>query len=99
MVTVYIPTMLQSVSGGVKQVTIEASNVRQIVDELDRLYPGMKERLVDGGQIRSNVAVSIDGEIGRMGLIEKVSQDSEVHFVPAIGGGAMNPLKRTGYTD
>ena len=87
MPTVFIPTMLQTVTGGVKQVTIEGSNVRQIVDGLESLYPGIKERLVEAGRMRPNVSVSIDGEIGRMGLIEKVSQDSEVHFVPAIGGG------------
>ena len=85
MSTVYIPTMLQSLSGGAKQVTIEATNVRQIVDGLEKLYPGIKERLVEEGRIRPNVSVAIDGEVARMGLLEKVGENSEVHFVPAIG--------------
>ena len=93
MATVFIPTMLQSLSGGVKQVTVEATSVRQIVDELEGLYPGMKEKLVEERQLRSNITVSIDGEIGRMGLLEKVDEDSEVHFVPAIGGGAGDTLR------
>ena len=54
---------------------------------MESLYPGIKERLVEDGQIRPNISVAIDGEVGRMGLLEKVGQDSEVHFVPAIGGG------------
>ncbi len=87
MATVFIPTMLQPLSGGVKEVTIDAGNVRGIVEELERLYPGIKERLVEDGRIRPNVSVAIDGEIARMGLLEKVSEGSEVHFVPAIGGG------------
>ena len=87
MPAVFIPTMLQSLSGGVKQVDIDAKNVRQIVDELERLYPGMKERLVDEGRLRPNVSVAVDGEVARMGLLEKVGDASEVHFVPAIGGG------------
>ena len=87
MAAVYIPTMLQHLTGGAKQVTIQATNVRQIIDGLEELYPGMKERLVDEGKIKPNISVAIDGEIGRIGLLERVGEDSEVHFVPAIGGG------------
>lgn len=88
MVTVYVPTMLQKLTGGVKQVEVEAGNIRQVVDSLESLYPGIKDRLVEAGTIRPNLAVSIDGEIARMGLLEKVRENSEVHFVPAIGGGS-----------
>ena len=87
MVTVFIPTMLQPMAGGVKQVDIEAKNVRQVIDQLDQMYPGMKGRLVEENKIRSNLAVAIDGEVARMGLLERVGDNSEVHFVPAIGGG------------
>ena len=87
MATVFIPTMLQSLSGGVKQVTVEGTSVRQIVDGLDQLYPGMKEKLVEGGRIKPNISVAIDSEVARMGLLEKLGENSEVHFVPAIGGG------------
>jgi molybdopterin synthase sulfur carrier subunit len=87
MADVFIPTMLQSLSGGVKRVDIEAANVRQVVDKLEELFPGIKERLVEEGQIRPNISVAVDGEIARMGILEKIGQNSEVHFVPAIGGG------------
>jgi molybdopterin synthase sulfur carrier subunit len=86
-VTVFIPTMLLPVTGGVKYVDLEGKNVRQVIDRLDELYPGMKDRLVEDGQIRPNLAVAIDGEVARMGLLQKVGEESEVHFVPAIGGG------------
>lgn len=88
MARVFIPTMLQPLAGGVKEVQIAAGNVRQAVDELDKLFPGLKARLVEDNKIRSNLAVAIDGEVGRLGLLEKLSEDSEVHFVPAISGGA-----------
>ena len=88
MARVFIPTMLQPLAGGVKEVQIEAGNVRQAVDELDRLFPGLKARLVEENKIRSNLAVAIDGEVGRLGLLEKLGETSEVHFVPAISGGA-----------
>lgn len=93
MATVFIPTMLQPMTSGVKQVDLEARNVRQVIDRLDELYPGMKARLVEDGQIRSNLAVAIDGEVARMGLLERVAETSEVHFVPAIGGGRSDRQK------
>jgi hypothetical protein len=72
--TVFIPTMLQSLAGGVKQVDIEAANVRQVIDRLDELYPGVKARLVEEGRLRPNLSVAIDGEVGRTGLLEKVGE-------------------------
>lgn len=92
MANVFIPTMLQPLSGGAKEVSIEARNVRQIIDGLEGLYPGMKEQLVEDGRLRPNISVAIDGEVARMGLLEKVAEDSEVHFVPAIGGGSPHGL-------
>ena len=87
MATVFIPTMLQKMSGGVKQVDFGAKNVRQVIDGLDQLYPGMKDSLMEEGKIKPSLAVAIDGEVARMGLLERLKDDCEVHFVPAIGGG------------
>ena len=87
MATVFIPTMLQPMTGGVKQFDCEASNLRQVIEQLDQLFPGIKDKLVEEGRIKPNLAVAIDGEVARMGLLEKVGENSEVHFVPAIGGG------------
>ena len=53
----------------------------------------MKERLIEDGGIIPSVSVSVDGEISRVGLLEKVGEESEVHFVPAIGGGAWRTLQ------
>ena len=87
MATVYIPTMLLPVTGGVKQTSVEARNVRQLINGLEEQFPGIWERLIEDNQVRSNLAVSIDGEVARMGLLERVGENSEVHFVPAISGG------------
>ncbi len=87
MVKVFVPTMLQSATGGVKQVDVEARNVRQVIEKLDEMFPGIAGRLTEDGEIRSNLAVDVDGEVARMGLMQRVSETSEIHFVPAIGGG------------
>ena len=87
MATVFIPSMFQSLTGGAKQVECDARSVRQVIERLEELYPGIKDRLVEDGALKPNLAVAIDGEVAIMGLLEKVGENSEVHFVPAIGGG------------
>ena len=85
--TIFIPTMLQKLTSGIKKLELEASSVRQVVDRLDEMYPGIKDRLVEDDEIRENLAVAIDGDVAIMGMLTKVGENSEVHFVPAIGGG------------
>ena len=87
MSTIFIPTMLQSLTAGTKRVEMEARNVRQVIERLDEMFPGIKERLVEDGEIRPSLAIAIDGDVAIMGMLEKVGENSEVHFVPAIGGG------------
>ena len=87
MAKIFIPTMLQSLTAGTKQVDLQARNVRQVIEQLDEMYPGIKDRLVEDGEIRPNLAIAIDGDVAIMGMLEKVGENSEVHFVPAIGGG------------
>ena len=87
MATIFIPSMLQSLTEGAKKVDCDARTVRQVIERLEELYPGIKGRLVEDGAIRSNLAVAIDGDLAIMGMLEKVGENSEVHFVPAIGGG------------
>ena len=84
---VFVPTMLQPATGGVKEVEVEARNVRQVIERLDEMFPGVGARLVEDGDIRANLAVAVNGEVARMGLLERVGEDAEIHFVPAIGGG------------
>ena len=87
MAKVFVPTMLQATTGGVKEVDVSARNVRQAIEQLDQLFPGIADRLIEDDEIRPNLAVAVDGEVARMGLLERVGQDTEIHFVPAIGGG------------
>ncbi len=87
MATVHVPPMMQKFTDGEKIVEVGGSNVRQVIEALDEEYPGTGQWLRQGSQIRPGVAVAIDGETATMGLIQAVGPDSEVHFIPAIGGG------------
>ena len=78
---------MQNLSNGEQRVVVEGKNVRQIIESLDQKYPGFRDRLVEDGRVKPNISVAIDGEITPLGMIEKVSEESEVHFLPAISGG------------
>jgi len=87
MATIFIPTMLQKMTDGAQKVDMEVRNVRQVIERLEEIYPGIKDRLLEDGDIAPNIAVAIDGDVAIMGLLQRVEGNSEVHFVPAIGGG------------
>jgi molybdopterin synthase sulfur carrier subunit len=87
MAVVWIPSLLRDLTGGQETVTVPGATVRQIVDELDHLYPGIKDRLCDANGLRPGIAVAVGTQIARLGLREPVAEDSEVHFLPAVSGG------------
>ena len=86
---VWIPTRMQSLTGGKQIVQIEGATVRQLINNLERQYPGTKSRLYDEeeDELLPGVAVIVDGEASQLGVMERVNENSEVHFLPAIGGG------------
>jgi molybdopterin converting factor small subunit len=87
MARVFIPALLQPLTGGKAEVEAEGSNVRALIDSLESHYPGLRDRLTDGSRLRQNISVAVDGEVSPMGLLEPVQPDSEVHFLAAIKGG------------
>ena len=94
MATVYVPSLMQQLTCGQQQVVVTGATVRQIVNNLEEKFPGIKDRLVDNNRIKPNISVAVDGEITPLGMLEKVGEESEVHFLPAIGGGG--PLCTSG---
>jgi len=87
MVKVFIPPLLRDATGGLDQVEVSAVTVRQVVSALESHYPGIRERLCAGDSLRPGLAVAVNGTVSSVGLLQKVPDGSEVHFLPAIGGG------------
>lgn len=87
MATVFIPALLRKLTGGKDRTQATGATLREIIDDLERQFPGFRERVVEKGDLAGSVAVSINGEVITGGLSESVPADSEVHFVPAIAGG------------
>ena len=74
-------------TGGLAQVTVEGDTVLDVIDALDRQYRGIKQRLCRGDALAPGIQVSIDDVMTTRGLRAAVRPESEVHFLPAIGGG------------
>ena len=61
--------------------------VRQVITQLEKAYPGIEARLCEEGRLRSNISVMVDGHVSTQRLRHKLTETSEVHFLPAISGG------------
>lgn len=87
---VRIPTPLRRLTEGQGEVVAEGENIAAVIDDLDRSYPGMKERLCDeAGALRRFVNIYLNEEDIRFhkGLNTPVSAADEVSIIPAIAGG------------
>jgi molybdopterin synthase sulfur carrier subunit len=88
MALVFIPPLLRDLTGGRDNMSAPGATVRQVIDSLERLHPGIRQRLCPGDVLKPGLAVIVDSQVARLGLLEPVGPDSEVHFLPAIAGGA-----------
>ena len=86
---VWIPSKLQQLTGGKQQIQVEGGTVRQVINSMEKQYPGVKGFLCDEMEedLMPGIAVIVDGETSQLGMLQKVREDSEVHFLPALGGG------------
>ena len=87
MPTVVIPSLMRNLTGGEANITLSGTTVREVIDNLESRYPGMKERLCEEGRLKPGIAVYINGLLSRGSVLERVDADAEIHFLPAIGGG------------
>lgn len=92
-VSVLIPTPLRRFTNGEAKLAIEAATLGELLDAVDRDYPGVGERVRDdSGQIRRFVNVFVNGANVRdgAGLDTPLSPGDEVGIIPAMAGGAAN---------
>jgi sulfur-carrier protein len=86
MPVVWIPATLRALTNH-ETVRVSGTTVREIIEQLESRYPGIKTRLCQGNDLRPGLVVAIDSDVSREGLDQSVGENSEVHFLPAIGGG------------
>ena len=89
-VLVRIPTPLRSLTKGQAEVQVAADTVADLIEDLEKQFPGIKERLVDeGGEVRRFINFYINEEDVRFLQGEKTALKAgdQVSIVPAIAGG------------
>jgi sulfur-carrier protein len=90
MATVRIPTPLRKLTQGAEEVTAIGKNVGELIADLEKNFPGIKERICDEkGAVRRFVNIFVKDEDIRFqqNLDTPVGDNDEVSIVPAIAGG------------
>ncbi|GAA2289612.1 MoaD/ThiS family protein [Nonomuraea roseoviolacea subsp. roseoviolacea] len=88
-IEVRIPTILRNYTGGAKAVSAEGATLDELISNLESAHPGIKERLIDQGNLRRFVNVYLNDEDVRFlgGLGTPVSDGDTVTVLPAVAGG------------
>ena len=90
MPSVRIPTPLRKLTGDRDELTINASNINELIEELEKECPGMKDRICDeDGQVRRFINLYVNNEDIRFlnGKDTELGENDTVSIIPAIAGG------------
>ena len=89
-VRVRVPTPLRKFTNGADEVDAQGGTVRALVEDLEKKYPGMKERICDeNGKVRRFVNVYVNGDDIRFlqNMETSLKEGDNISIVPAIAGG------------
>lgn len=89
-IRVRVPTPLRKFTNGADEVNAQGNSVRAIVDDLEKKFPGIKDRICDdSGKIRRFVNVYVNGDDIRFlqNMETALKEGDNISIVPAIAGG------------
>ncbi len=89
-VSVRIPTILRTYTGGASEVTAEGATLAEVLDDLEANYSGIKARILDdNGDLRRFVNVYVGNEDVRFldNLATATPANTQVSVIPAVAGG------------
>jgi sulfur-carrier protein len=89
-VTVSIPTILRTHTGGEKRVSADGATLAAVIADLEANYSGITERIVDGDKLHRFVNVYVNDEDVRFsgGLDTAIADGDSVTILPAVAGGS-----------
>ena len=91
-ITVRIPAPLQKLTKNNSEVEAKGSDIRELIEDLEKNLPGIKERLYDErGVLRRFINIYVNEEDIRFLEMDKTSLEDgdNVSIIPAIAGGAL----------
>ena len=88
-IEVRVPTILRTYTDGEKSIVAEGDTLAALVDDLEQNHAGIKERLIDNGELRRFVNVYVNDEDVRFtgALDTQVKDGDSVTILPAFAGG------------
>ena len=89
-VSVRIPTILRTYTGGAAEVTAEGATLGEVIDALEKDHPGIRARILDDeGKLRRFVNVYVNDDDVRFadGLGTATADGASVSIIPAVAGG------------
>ncbi|MEV0277186.1 MoaD/ThiS family protein [Streptomyces sp. NPDC050610] len=88
-IDVRIPTILRTYTDGQKAVGGSGATLDELIVDLDSRHPGIRERLVDKGELRRFINVYLNDEDVRFlgGITTELSDGDSVTILPAVAGG------------
>jgi molybdopterin converting factor small subunit len=88
MADVHLPSTLGPLFPGLpRQLDVDAASVGDVIDHLEREWPGMRDRLCEPGPtLRKHIHVYVDRE--RAKIDTPLGERSRVDVIAAISGGA-----------
>ncbi len=89
-ISVRIPTILRTYTGGESEVAAEGGTLAEVLDHLESSYPGIRARILDDqGSIRRFVNVYVGNDDVRFldALDTKTTDGAQVSVIPAVAGG------------
>ncbi len=87
MARVFISYAMRKLVDGKSEIEIPGSTLREVIDNLEQMHPGTKDRLVEDDALRPGRPAVIGQQPTRQGLRARVEDDTEIHFLPQISGG------------
>lgn len=87
--TVRIPTPLRTLTGGSDEVKAQGATVGAVIEDLEKKYPGVRDRLLDEKGVRRFVNIFVGDEDIRFleGLGTELKGGEQISIIPAIAGG------------
>jgi len=88
-VSVSIPTILRTHTGGEKRVTATGETLGAVISDLEANYSGISDRLMENGKLNRFVNIYVNDEDVRFsgGLDTAVAEGDSVTILPAVAGG------------
>jgi MoaD family protein len=88
-ITVIIPTILRPLTNQQKHINLEGNQVSEIIDHMERRYPGIKEKLVTGGSAHRFINIYVNDNDIRFqdGLATSLRDGDVLTILPAVAGG------------